>query len=286
MYRADGSFVSANAPTLGNQLKQPMDHALYRCLVVDVIYADNPLNISKNAPNPRALYNCVVLGGQKSGEIFSFCRLQTAFAGPTAHQDFVLQKTTKPIKGTQLKDHDGAVVYIQFIQGDTRFPVITGGEFALGPLDLDPNTEENSPNYLSSFNGVKETIDNVGDFKTEKAGGVTAEGIFTLNKADPLVTIESTANAYKIATDGLATLNLSAALVAIGVGDVEVLKQLSDALQELITLFKATGATHVHICNLGYPSSVPISPFAANWTAAGDALQVIKDLIDGITGTL
>jgi len=73
--RWDGSIQSTNVPTYDKLGIGREDFALYRAMVIKVLYVDDPANISKNSQNPEVLYDCVILGGSASGQILSFCRL-------------------------------------------------------------------------------------------------------------------------------------------------------------------------------------------------------------------
>ena len=81
-------------------------------------------------------------------------------------------------------------------------------------------------------------------------------------------------------------LSIKAGKVAFGSSVAELLQQISEQLQEQITLFNQA-ALHVHESgNLGYPTAPPSGPFAAAWTAAVTKTTLIKGLIDGIKGSL
>jgi hypothetical protein len=71
--------------------------------------------------------------------------------------------------------------------------------------------------------------------------------------------------------------------VAFGTDATELLQQISDALQDLSTLF-ATVAPHNHIGNLGYNTSPPDTQ--GDWAASSATMASIKALVDSIKASL
>lgn len=151
-------------------------------------------------------------------------------------------------------------------------------------------------------------IDPVNDIITIKNGDGT---IFTINGADDYISLKAnTGLEYKLEGDGdkfsfttvggtkmildgdgdIATVETNAGgrmkitggKVGIGGPTAELLQQISDQLQRLITLTGTNMTAETHTGNLGYPSSPPLN--AASYATVSGQLTGIKALVDGIKG--
>lgn len=168
-YRPDGSIQSALTPTADN-VGRESDHALYRCMVTKVVYVDDANNITTSASNPRVLYDVVVLGGFASGQVISNCRLSSDLGGNTAYWERVLKASDKDISAKGMADADGDVVYVQFIQGHTGFPVIIGLDNGLKNSEIGAKKAD-GPRSVRKYNGVKEEINKDGELIITRSGG-------------------------------------------------------------------------------------------------------------------
>src|SRR4051812_1808156 len=122
--RWDRSIQSNNTPTYDKEGISRDDHGMYRCMIINILYVDDENNISKNAKNPEVLYEVVILGGHASGQTLSYCRLASYIDGDKNYSERTLKKTSKDISKVSLSEHDGDIVYVQFIQGHDAYPVI------------------------------------------------------------------------------------------------------------------------------------------------------------------
>jgi len=104
---------------------------------------------------------------------------------------------------------------------------------------------------------------------TVVAGSTTA--IF--DGANDIVTLETVAGGR---------LKITADKVGIGGSTAELLQQISDFLDKVLTWANDVGAVHLHTGNLGYVTTPPTN--ASAWTALGTDLTTIKGLVDGIKG--
>lgn len=168
-YRHDGSVQSSSTPTPGRSRTD--DYAMYRCVITKVLYVDDAANITKNASNPRVLYEAVVLGGYASGQVLSNVRLSSDLGGESGFYERVLRACTKDISTSRLSDADGDVVYIQFVQGHTGFPVIVALDNGIHTSDKIGASMADGPRSIKEYNGVRETIDKDGNWKQEIKGG-------------------------------------------------------------------------------------------------------------------
>lgn len=180
-YRNDGSVQSANVPTEDN-VGRVENNTLYRCMVVKVIYADSAQNITKNSANPRVLYDVVILGGFDSGQIISNCRLASIIGGNNNYFERTLRAASKPLAETRLSDQDGDIVFVQFIQGHSGYPVIVGVDVGIQPGNQTPTTEADGAVLRSEFNGIYEEITADGDWCFERRGGEVKDGAFIANE--------------------------------------------------------------------------------------------------------
>ena len=302
--RYDNSIESTNTPTF-DSLRYPKDHGLYRCMVIDVKFTDHLKNLTSKDTNPRVLYDVIILGGFKSGQILTNCRVSKPMGSLTGYYERTLRKTTKVLNVDRLQEHDGEIVYVMFNQGDVYFPVIVGYDDAFQKiLGLD-TPEALAPRKIESFNGVISEIDNKGTQTNKYSGGeldadknfVPAEvpaltevidGVNEVNtrtyKSGLSVKEDGKNDQLQLLAKGSAELNLKVDKVALGAQGIELLQQISDSLNKLIQWANTVGAVHDHIGNLGYPSAPPTQ--ASDYTQLGSDLQTIRGNIDTIKGSL
>jgi hypothetical protein len=326
-------------------------------MITEVLYVDDPSNISKNSQNPEVLYSAVILGGMEEGNVLSNCRLASWLGGNTNYSERTLVPTSKDLSKVRLSQHDGDIVYIEFNQGHDGYPVIIA--LAKGLSNKVAATKADGPRVLEEYNGLIRNINNKGELITTMKSGSVKDGRFvsqdsflikeewlsdekvnlsfktglkithdgkndistttyknglalTQNGKDDKTTVlfkgglAITANGkddvYTLVTKegasikidgkndvihlkdkGTGALKITGEKVAMGAASAELLEQISQHLQQVIT-FANSEANHVHLGNLGYPTAVPTT--TANWTALGTALTGIKALVDGIKGTL
>lgn len=167
--RDDGSFQSANTPTWVNVgLKE--DYAMYRCMVTKIFFVDDSQNITKNAQNPEVIYQVVILGGAKSGQLLTNVRLSSDLGGDSTFSERTLKASTKSLDKVKLQDHDGDIVYVQFTQAHQGYPVIVA--MGKGIHDAKSGTKKlDAPRSINSYNGVIEEINNQGELKITRSGG-------------------------------------------------------------------------------------------------------------------
>jgi hypothetical protein len=103
-----------------------------------------------------------------------------------------------------------------------------------------------------------------------------------LDYKDNIVNINSMGEVNIIASGG-AKGKFNQGKVAFGTSSVELLEQLSQTLQTLITLTSSM-QTETHTGNLGYPTAPPDN--AGDYAAAESSLSNLKGLVDSIKGNL
>lgn len=165
-WRKDGSIQSTNVPTPYNMGRRD-DNNLYRAIVTEVIYTDNLKNITRGSKSPRVLYNCIILGGFLSGTQISNCRLAPHIGGDFQFYERVLRPCSESVSKKGLMDQDGDIVYVQFIQGHSTFPLIVAVDdsFDTTSYGLMGATSEQGRGLRSLFNGVYEEITEAGNYK-------------------------------------------------------------------------------------------------------------------------
>lgn len=179
--RSNGSVQSTNTPVYNQPGAPQLDTSIYRCMVTGVTYADDSQNIGQNAQNPEVLYEVVILGGYKAGQTMSNCRLASWLGGDDNYSERTLTPTSKDISKSRLADHDGDVVYVQFIQGLDRYPVIIAAGKGLN--NKIAATSSTGPRSIEEFNGLVQTIDNSGNWSVVRKGGTLADGRFKPNSS-------------------------------------------------------------------------------------------------------
>lgn len=302
--RSDGSFQSSNTPTWQNVgLKE--DFCMYRCMVTNVLYADDNQNITKNAQNPEVVYEVVILGGFSTGQILSNVRLASDLGGNNNYSDRVLTPTSKKLSDVGLEQHDGDIVFVQFIQGHQGFPVIIA--LGQGISDLVSGTKRSDgPRSIKEYNGLIQEINNKGEYLLKSRGGKlndqnvfipVGDGTFdvVLSILNNQVYSRVFKNGLHITEDGIndssviktkagGEINLTKGKVALGTSAVELLQQISDQLNKILTFMNNVDANHQHFGNLGYLTDAPFT--ASEFTQLGTDLSVIKSNVDSIKGTI
>jgi hypothetical protein len=319
--RDDGSVQPSNLPTHQNAGRQE-DYGLYRCMVTKVLFVDDPQNVTANASNPRVLYECVVLGGFASGQVISNCRLSSDLGGNFNFYERTLRAASKNVSKTRLSDQDGDIVFVQFVQGHSGFPVIVA-------LDQGISTGASTGAKVSDgqivnwqYNGINAKIDKTGNLTLTRKGGsydedakvftpaangqkikVNLSGqkitmtmgnglVVTIDGDTDKVSINTKGGASAILSGGSVTLKdsgsgelkISGSKVALGASSAELLQQISDALDKIATFLNSSDSTHTHMGNLGFPTSPPVP--ATGFTTLASDLQTIKGKVDGIKGSL
>lgn len=168
--REDGSVQPSSLPTHQNVGRND-DHALYRCMIIKVVYVDDPANISANSTNPRVLYDCVVIGGFASGQVISNCRLSSELGGDFNFYERTLRAASQNVSKTKLSDQDGDIVFVQFVQGHTGFPVIVALDNGITTEDDLGATSSDGQIVHWQYNGVNVKIDKNGNLTLTRKGG-------------------------------------------------------------------------------------------------------------------
>jgi aspartate 1-decarboxylase len=174
--RWNGSIQSANTPSFDKVGMNRDDFGLYRAMVISVLYSDDPKNISKNSTNPEVLYECIILGGNASGQVLSNCRLAQYFN----YSERVLTASTKKVSKDKLSEHDGDIVWIQFIQGHDAYPIILS--LAKSLKDASAAKIADGPRLLEIYNGLIRNINKDGELTTTMNGGSIEKGKFIAGK--------------------------------------------------------------------------------------------------------
>lgn len=296
--RSSGAILSSNTPVYGNLGNNREDFAMYRCMVIDVLYVDDDKNISKNSKNPEVLYECIILGGASSGQTLSFCRLASYLDGSN-YSERVLSKATKDISKTKLSDNDGDLVYVQFIQGHDAYPTIVG--MARGLNQKIGATKAEGPRFIESFNGLEKLINNKGEYTKSLKGGSTQEGTFkaggsvevsetwtkgkitTSFKSGATLTLDGSGDKIEIKTKGGASTSIdgSGNKITIKAGTTEILidgssgkislkgemVELGSSVSDFVTMFTQMSTafnSHTHLGNLAAPTSPPQAPLLSS----------------------
>lgn len=181
--RPDGSVQSGATPTFQNTVERE-NNQLYRGMVIEVKYVDDTNNITQNAKNPEVLYDVVVLGGPQAGQVISNCRLSSDFGGNLNYYERVLKATTKKLNVDPLVNHDGDIVFVQFTQGHSGYPVITccdGGTDTVGKIGA---SKSDGPRLRRQYNGVLEEINKDGEYIFLKKGGSFSDPEFVPNSEE------------------------------------------------------------------------------------------------------
>lgn len=188
MRRVDGSVQSANVPSYSKLAQtKKLDHSIYRCMVTNVYYTDDPKN--KTFQNKQVTYDVVILGGPREGQFITNVKAMSQLGGEFNYSERVFRKLEAPLSGPGKKpiaEQVGDIVYVGFIQGSTSAAVILGA--GTSPLDKTKTgaTKADGPRLVHEYNGVFDRIDKNGNLsKWIKGGSFDAErGVFVPNEED------------------------------------------------------------------------------------------------------
>lgn len=196
MQRQDGSIRSSNNPVKDNRYLI-RDYGLYKGVIRSVIYVDDPKNDSGAGQDPtETLYNVMIIGGDRDGQIFNNARVMRRLGGFDNYEEITLKPTqgiTSADITAVLANSDpslrsipklgGDSIFIQFLNGDPHMPIITG----LSNHQASPPDSESSvaPIFVERYNGVTTAIDKNGEFFWTKDNGAFVP--YFPNPADPLM---------------------------------------------------------------------------------------------------
>lgn len=195
--RTDYSVQSSNLPVKRELAynRANRDQNTHRGMVIDVLYVDDPRNPTRNSQNPQMVYDVILIGGPREGQIIKNCRSMNALGGKSNYAETVYRKASKPFVGVgalRLNQQDGDIVYVEFVDGDQSAAVISG----LGnhPLDKDNTgaTKSNGPRMVWEYNGVFNEVNKNGELTIRRKGGTykSPDDFFEPVKTGDEVTIQ------------------------------------------------------------------------------------------------
>ena len=192
MFREDGSIKSAHTPVWSNRY-QLRDYGLYRGVVRATIFPEDENNNSSGIE--EVLYNVMVIGGDRDGQLFNNARLMRTLGGFSNYEEITLKHLEGVTKAdptsllavgdlpiSDIQTFNGDVVYLQFLNGDLHMPVIVGTGYHR-KAEAEASADE-APRYRRKYNGVYTEITRDGEFTWSKDNGAYVP--FLLNPNDPL----------------------------------------------------------------------------------------------------
>ena len=249
-YRPDGSYNSSNNPTWGNRFLV-RDYGLYKAMVREVYYSDE--NATRTKTKPLVTYNLVIIGGERDGEYFSNA-VDMAFHGGLDNYSERLWKPSRTITqqdpgaltATETQETlNGDVVYIQFLNGDLKYPVILGGARHTDDTHTSAIKEERSK-LVSKFNGWSREITKDGELTWTKSNGAYQDTAVPDTRKpgrflqEQFVALPGQENAIKITLNNEYNLKLAYDLG----GGLEGISVELDGLKDSWTTKFATGFEH------------------------------------------
>jgi len=292
-------------------------------MITKINFIDDPNNTTFE--NRQVTYEAIIIGGPKEGQILQNVKAMNEYGGEFNFSEKIYRPiNTKNISDLPISEHVGDIVYVGFLQGYTRAPVIIGAGDQPNDTSLSGATSKDGLIDHKQYNGIYQAIDKNGNWIIQRKGGTydsdsisfvpnenanlasiqlidqkvihavgnnvsstmdgATEKITVVFKSGMTVTLDGKADSAKIKTAAGGEINIVKEKIAIGNGTAELFDQLSKALDKLSTFFQSKDATHDHIGNLGYPSSPPET--ASDFVQIGTDLAAIKALIDAIKGSL
>lgn len=170
--RRDGSIQSANLPAFNKLAKNKVerDFGIYRCMIVSVNFIDQEKNFTFE--NKQVTYEAMILGGPKEGQILQNVKAMSEYGGEFNYAEKIYRPLeSKNIKEKPVSDHKGDIVFVGFLQGSTKAPVIIAG--GVQPFDKDSTGATKSDGFRmrKQYNGVFEEINKTGEFELRRKGG-------------------------------------------------------------------------------------------------------------------
>lgn len=327
MRRRDGSIQSANLPAYNKMAKNRVDKdfSVYRCMITKLFFVDDHAN-NPTYENQQVTYEAVILGGPKEGQILQNVKAMSDYGGVYNYSEKIYRPTsTKNLEEKPISEQDGDIVFIQFIQGNTRAPVIVGAGVQPQDLDFTGSTTDDGFVSQSQYNGVYQLINKNGEYIVTRKGGSLDpnSGVFVPDQTGNLAsfqlkdekiihsvggdvvtsTMDGAANSMTIAFKSGLTVTLngaadSAQIKTSGGGELNIVGgkiALGATSAELFDQFSKTLAKLIAFFNSVDSAHVhvgnlgyPTAPptTAAMFTQLGTDLQAIQTLIDGIKGSL
>jgi hypothetical protein len=241
--RVDNSIQSANLPTQDSlaQNQANKDYNMYRCMVSRTRYVDDGTNFTSGAQNPQVLYECIIIGGPKEGQILTNVRAGTNLGGKYNFEELVYHAASKSFFGDQslpLSQQDGDIVFVMFMNGNLTSPtIIASGNHVTGMANQGAKKSD-GPRFLRELNGVRTEITKDGDYNWTKKDGaydsgtdqfvptnapkisvqVKGEKITIVTAGGLSITVDGDSDSTEIQTAGGLKLTLD------GAGDVATLK--------------------------------------------------------------
>ena len=307
--RYDRSVESTALPTYDN-IGAFTDPKLYRCMIIRKYSPEEKTSNQKAVLNKQVLYEVVILGGVKNGQLISNVRCSYTLGGKNNRSEMVLQPCTDWEEVRSKPDKwDGDVAYVLFNQGDTSVPVIIAYDKNL----QNAYTFEDYVGTGSSeqIQGVETNHSSEGEFSHIIKGGTknptTGEFDPTANVDDYWQTFVSIKGLVefknKIKTMFMADWNGNVEIstlagakykiqnsnkIALGAQGIELLQQISQQLADIATHTHPAPPVVAYALVAGSVSPIIPPPPVGTVPAPSNAgdFTAIKAKIDQIKGTL
>lgn len=277
----DGSIQSSNLPTSRNTY-EIVNNKTYRGMIVGVLYADDSKNVTSKSKSAELVYTLVVIGGPEAGQVISGVRMSRLLSGQFNFHNQVLRKSSKQLT-VPLDQHDGDIVYFQFVQGNTSYPVITSFGVNFQDEGKSAIKKADGPSYKWQYNGVMNSVDKNGALTQLIKGGkydgekdvfTPAETPAISIKYDPTgqsILFDVAQGKTKVAVDAKAnkiTLTAGSTFVEIdgASGNIKLSGKsidLGQSVSDFVTMFTELATAfneHTHQYSPGPGSPTPTTP--------------------------
>lgn len=277
----DGTIQSSNLPTSRNTYEF-VNTKIYRGMIIGVMYNDDPKNVSGKSKSAEPVYSLVVIGGPDAGQTISGVRMSRQLSGQYNFHNQILRKSSKPLS-VPLDQHDGDVVYFQFLQGNTSYPVIISFGINFQDEDKSAIKKADGPSYKWQYNGVNNSIDKNGALtQLVKGGQYDAEKDFftpaqesaisvKYDPTDQSILFDIAKGKTKVAIDAKSnkiTLTAGSTLIEIdgGSGNIKLsgkTVELGSSVSDFVTMFTELCSAfneHTHQYSPGPGSPTPTTP--------------------------
>ena len=183
--RRDGSIQSANVPAYNNLAKPKIDKdfGIYRGIVIATHFIDDQLNLTFE--NVQVTYEVMILGGYLEGQILQNVKSMNAYGGENNYAERIWRPCeSSDVTGKKLNELKGDIVYVGFLQGSNRAPVIIGGGVQPNDISETGATKADGFRDIKEYNGVYTEINNKGEFQILRKGGKVDANTGVLTPSD------------------------------------------------------------------------------------------------------